>query len=46
MTQKSEITELKIHSASALVKKVTGEALSSSYFTKYLEEKYSDIYKI
>lgn len=36
----------KIHTASALVKKVTGEELNSSHFTNYLEEKYKDIYKL
>lgn len=36
----------KTHTASALVKKVTGRPLESSFFTKYLEEKYKDIYKV
>ncbi len=36
----------KLHTADELVKKVTGEPLTSSYFTRYLEEKYKDIYKI
>jgi carboxypeptidase Taq len=36
----------KTYTASTLVKRVTGEELNSSHFTKYLEEKYKDIYKL
>jgi carboxypeptidase Taq len=36
----------KRHTASELVKKVTGEKLNSRYFTEYLESKYKELYNI
>ncbi|MES2470750.1 MAG: carboxypeptidase M32 [Patescibacteria group bacterium] len=36
----------KTHTAKNLAKKVTGEELNSKYFTEYLEEKYTEIYKL
>lgn len=36
----------KLFSAEELVEKVTGEKLTSKYFINYLEEKYSEIYKL
>ena len=36
----------KKYSAEKLIKKVTGETLNSSYFTKYLEDKYKEIYNL
>ena len=34
----------KAHTAESLVKKVTGEALNSKYFTEYLEKKYNTLF--
>jgi carboxypeptidase Taq len=36
----------KIYKASELVKKVTGEKLSSKYFNEYIQKKYTDIYSL
>jgi carboxypeptidase Taq len=36
----------KLYSADELIKKVTGEKLTSKYFTDYIKDKYSRIYKI
>jgi len=36
----------KLYSADELIKKVTGEKLTSKYLTDYIKDKYSRIYKI